>query len=52
MPELSRFFDIIITMFCDDHAPAHFHVRYGEHKTIMAINSLMLLDVATYHHGH
>jgi hypothetical protein len=44
MPELSRFFGIIITMFYDDHAPPHFHVRYGEHKAIMTINSLMLLD--------
>jgi hypothetical protein len=44
MPELSRFFGIIITMFYDDHAPPHFHVRYGEHKAIMTIDSLMLLD--------
>jgi hypothetical protein len=27
MPELCRFFGIIITMFYDDHAPPHFHVR-------------------------
>ena len=32
MPELRRFFGIIITMFYDDQAPPHFHVRYGEHK--------------------
>jgi Domain of unknown function (DUF4160) len=44
MPELCRFFGIIITMFYDDHAPPHFHVRYGEHKAIMAIDSLMLLE--------
>jgi len=49
MPELCRFFGIIITMFYDDHAsriysPARFHVRYGEHKAIMAIDSLMLLE--------
>jgi hypothetical protein len=44
MPELSRFFGIIITMFYDDHAPRHFHVRYGEHKAIMTIDSLLLLD--------
>jgi hypothetical protein len=44
MPELCRFFGIIITMFYDDHAPPHFHVRYGEHKAIMTIDSLMLLD--------
>lgn len=40
MPELCRFFGMIITMFYDDHAPPHFHVRYGEHKAIIAIESL------------
>lgn len=44
MPELCRFFGMIITMFYNDHAPPHFHVRYGEHKAIMAIDSLMLLE--------
>ena len=44
MPELCRFFGIIITMFYNDHAPPHFHVRYGEHKAIMANDSLMLLE--------
>lgn len=29
MPELSRFFGIIIRMFYREHAPPHFHVRYG-----------------------
>jgi hypothetical protein len=29
MPELARFFGIIITMYYHDHAPPHFHVRYG-----------------------
>lgn len=28
MPELTRFFGIIIAMFCDDHNPPHFHVRH------------------------
>ena len=44
MPELCRFFGIIITMFYNDHAPPHFHVRYGAHKAIMAIDSLLLLE--------
>ncbi len=29
MPEISRFFGIVITMYYDDHAPPHFHARYG-----------------------
>ena len=44
MPELSRFFGIIITMFYNDHAPPHFHVRYNEHKAIMAIDAFTLLE--------
>jgi hypothetical protein len=35
MPEISRFFGIIIAMFYYDHPPPHFHVRHGgEHATI------------------
>ena len=30
MPEISRFFGIIISMYLKDHLPAHFHARYGE----------------------
>ncbi|MBM4125843.1 MAG: DUF4160 domain-containing protein [Nitrospira sp.] len=44
MPELCRFFGIIITMFYNDHAPPHFHVRYNEYKAIIAIDSLRLLE--------
>lgn len=29
MPEISRFFGIVITMYYADHAPPHFHARYG-----------------------
>ncbi len=28
MPEISRFFGIIIRMFYDDHNPPHFHAEY------------------------
>ena len=44
MPELCRFLGMIITMYYDDHAPPHFHIRYGDYKAIMGIDSLMLLD--------
>ena len=37
MPELSRFFGIIIAMFGDDHNPQHFHVRYGDNEAIITI---------------
>jgi len=28
MPEISRFFGLIVRMFYDDHDPAHIHVEY------------------------
>jgi hypothetical protein len=38
MPELSRFFGIIITMQFADHSPPHFHARYGEFGISMTID--------------
>ncbi len=32
MPEISRFFGIIISMHHKDHPPPHFHTRYGASK--------------------
>jgi hypothetical protein len=29
MPEISRFLGIVIAMYYNDHAPPHFHARYG-----------------------
>jgi hypothetical protein len=34
MPEISRFFGIIIRMFYDDHNPQHFHVEFHGKKAI------------------
>ncbi len=43
MPEISRFYGIVITMFYADHPPPHFHARYGEQKAIVAIDDGGLL---------
>ena len=43
MPELSRFFGIVVTMHYDDHAPPHFHVRYAGHKAVVSIDPLEVL---------
>lgn len=40
MPEISRFFGIVITMYYNDHNPPHFHVRYAQQQGIVAIDSL------------
>lgn len=34
MPEISRFFGIIIRMFYDDHDPPHLHAEYSGKKAI------------------
>lgn len=37
MPVISRFLGIIIAMFWDDHAPPHFHAKYGEYEITVDI---------------
>ncbi len=44
MPEISRFFGIIIAMYWDEHNPPHFHARYGQLNAAIAINSLEVLE--------
>jgi hypothetical protein len=44
MPEISRFFGIIIRMFFKDHAPPHFHVEFGEFKAFIAIKDQNLME--------
>ncbi|MCH8156221.1 MAG: DUF4160 domain-containing protein [Nitrospinae bacterium] len=44
MPVISRFFGIIISMYYEDHAPPHFHARYGEQKVILEIKTLKVLQ--------
>ena len=34
MPEICRFFGIIIRMFFDDHQPSHIHVEYQGQKAV------------------
>lgn len=44
MPELSRFYGIVIYMFAKDHNPPHFHAKYGEYIGIIDIRSGKLLE--------
>jgi hypothetical protein len=37
MPVISRFLGIVIAMFWDDHAPPHFHAKYGEYEITVDI---------------
>ena len=37
MPEISRFYGLIVFMNFKDHNPPHFHVWYGDYKVIVTI---------------
>lgn len=42
MPQICRFFGIIIAMFADDHNPPHFHARYGDYEAIITIDKAIV----------
>jgi hypothetical protein len=42
MPEITRFYGIIIKLFFGDYPPPHFHAVYGEHNAIFNIETLEL----------
>ena len=42
MPEISRFFGIIIKMFWDEHNPPHFHAFYGDEQALIRIDNCSL----------
>ena len=39
MPELSRFYGIVIYMFAKNHLPPHFHAKYAEYIGIFDIET-------------
>ena len=43
MPEISRFFGIIVAIFYDDHNLPHFHARHGNQKVAVEIDTLKVL---------
>lgn len=44
MPEISRFFGIVIAIFWNDHGVPHFHAKYGEQRASFSIHDLQLLE--------
>ncbi|MGA9776845.1 MAG: DUF4160 domain-containing protein [Verrucomicrobiia bacterium] len=44
MPELSRFYGIIIRMFYGDHPPPHFHAVYQGEEIKLNINNLEVIE--------
>lgn len=44
MPEISRFFGIVIKMFFDDHNPPHFHAEYAGNIALIGIRTLAVFS--------
>ncbi len=44
MPEISRFFGIVIKMFFDDHNPPHFHAEYSGDIALIDIRNLSVFS--------
>jgi hypothetical protein len=42
MPEISRFYGIVIFMNFNDHLPPHFHARYQDQEVTIDIESGMV----------
>lgn len=44
MPEVSRFYGIVIKMFFDDHNPPHFHAQYSGQEALIDIRTLAVIS--------
>ncbi len=44
MPEITRFYGIIIKLFFGDHSPPHFHAMYGEYNALFSIEPLAVIE--------
>jgi hypothetical protein len=43
MPEISRFYGLVIKMFFDEHNPPHFHAEYGDLEVLVEIDKLAVI---------
>ena len=44
MPEISRFYGIIIRMHFNEHGVPHFHAHYGKQRASIEILTLQLIE--------
>jgi hypothetical protein len=44
MPEVSRFYGIVIQIYYGDHPPPHFHAAYAGQVAKIAIDTLQIID--------
>lgn len=43
MPEISRFFGIIVYMNFNEHNLPHFHAKYGKHEISICISNFQII---------
>jgi hypothetical protein len=44
MPEICRFYGVVVYMFYNDHIPPHFKVKYGEFEANILIENGNLMN--------
>jgi len=44
MPEICRFYGIVIKMYFADHAPPHFHAEYADEAAAIGIDPIMIIE--------
>jgi hypothetical protein len=44
MPEIVRFYGIVIKLFFGDHPPPHFHAVYGEYIALFNIDTMEMIE--------
>jgi hypothetical protein len=44
MPEVSRFFGIVIAMYYKEHLPPHFHAKYAGQRASFSIGELKMIE--------
>ena len=43
VPELARFYGIVVRMYWADHPPAHMHVFHGDAQALLRIDTLEIM---------
>jgi len=44
MPLISSFYGILIYMYWNEHAPPHFHAKYGDFEALINIKDFSLME--------
>lgn len=44
MPEIARFYGIVIKLFFSEQPPPHFHAVYGEHNGVFDVETLEMFE--------